>query len=247
MGRRFVVAALTVLGASWAVAGASPPSASADYSVINALPLHYIANYDSRIEACRGFFDPLFVSWNSYDEAEVGDVWFVRASSKKLCRTARKAAFNVPDDFPYNGGSGTSKSDMVGYALNIGQHGTTDQRVRSGSAPRGMKCFALPSYWAESAWQDAQLAGHGSPGNTEFESASGVAAGAGYCVNAGARANKAGQWAKTPFIDWLPDPSDCKHRFRLHQEPDPDNPGELLPPPSYPDAQVFGSYDDVGC
>ena len=240
---------LAVMGASWAVAGASPAPAAANDLFPFSLPAHYIANYDTRLQTCRGFFTPLFVTWNSYAEVQVGDEWQVYASSKKLCKFAKKTAINVPDALPFNGGAGINKSDMIGYALNVGQDGMNDDSIskRHKEVPRGWHCFALPSEWATEAWTGARLSHVASPDNEDFAGASGSAAGAGYCVPRGSHSNKAGDWVHSAFVDWIPDGSDCKRYFVLHQDPDPDNPGEFLPPASFPDAQLFGSYDEISC
>jgi hypothetical protein len=233
---------MALTGMGWALFAASPaPAATANLGASQ--PLHYIANYDSRVQSCRGFSQPPFVTWNSYAELQGGDGWIARASSKSLCKLARKTGPDLLDARPFNDGAGGSKSDMEGYAVQVGA-GITDQRIKTKGVPRGMKCFGLPSQWGTEVWQFAATFG-GTLGS-EFAQASGIAAGAGYCVNAKAK-SKAGLWAKTPFIDWTPDPDSCTNRWRLHQDPDPDNPGEFLPPPSYADAQVFGSYDTVGC
>jgi hypothetical protein len=242
MRRSLLIAALTLLGASWAAFGASPAPA-APASLRASEPLNYIANYDARVKPCRGFVDPVFVTWNSYAELQGGQGWIVRTSSKKLCKLAHHTGQILLDDRPFNDGAGGIKSDMEGYALHVGA-GSTDERIKKRGVPRGMKCFGLPSQWGTEVWQFAEKFG-GTPGS-EFAQASGIAAGAGYCVDAAAK-SKAGMWVKTPFIDWTPDPASCTNRWRLHQDPDPNNPGELLPPPSYADAQLFGSYDEESC
>ena len=249
MRRGLLLGFLTLVGASGAVFAASPAAAATPDSFPASHPAHYIVNYDSRLRTCGEERGLLEVEWNSYAEAQVGFGLQVQASSKKLCKLARRTAAGLPGDLPYDGGFTASKADMIGYALNVGQQGMNDDPIgrKHKSVPRGMRCYALPSQWATEAWTAARLSGVGSPNDEDFAGASGVAAGAGYCVNAKAKSNSAGEWLKTPFIAWIPDVSECTNHFKLHQDPDPNNPGQFLPPPSFADAQVFGSYDSVGC
>ncbi len=240
---------VTLLGVGCAAFATSPAAAAPPSSFPFSLPARYIVNYDSRLQTCGEQRGLLEVEWNSYAEAQAGFGLQVQASSKKLCKLARKTATILPDDLQFSGGFTANKADMVGYALNVGQQGMNDDPIspKHKGVPRGMKCDALPSQWATEAWSAARLTGAGSPSNEDFAGASGVAAGAGYCVDAKAKSNSAGEWVKTPFIAWIPDVSLCTNHFKLHQDPDPDNPGEFLPPASFADAQVFGSYDELPC
>ena len=249
MRRGRILAVLAVLGASWAVSGTSPAPAAANDLFPFSLPAHYIAHYETRLQACRGFRSPPFVTWNSYADVQSGDQWMVYASSGKLCKFARHTALSVPDALPFNAGAGANKSDLIGYALNVGQEGMNDDPIsrHHKEVPKGWRCYALPSEWATEAWTAARLSHVPAPDNEDFAGASGTAAGAGYCVPTGSKSNKAGDFVHSAFLAWIPDGSDCKRHFRIHQDPDPANPGEFLPPPSFPDAQLFGSYDEIPC
>jgi hypothetical protein len=139
---------------------------------------------------------------------------------------------------------------MQSYALLVGSHGqpghSPDLPVRKGTVPKGFRCFSLSSQWSESSWSIAQAMGIGAPNTAAFARASGVAAGAGFCIS-GARLNKAtATFRGGTFFAWLPNPLDCIRGYRIQQKDDPNFPGQMIDV-SPDDAQLWGAYDQAGC
>lgn len=226
-----------------AAAVSAPNIAAAD-------PAHYIADY-ARSKPCSGFFGPSFTTWITYADGTVGQDWIVRSSSKKNCQLAEQTARRVIPAVPGNDGTpDNSQINMQSYALLVGAHGQAghapDLKISKGIVPRGFRCFSLSSQWSESAWFVAQQMGIGVPNTAAFSQASGVTAGAGFCESR-ARLNKAtATFRGGTFFAWLPNPLDCARMYRIQEKPDPSSPGDTIPV-SPSDAQLWGTYDQVGC
>jgi hypothetical protein len=250
MHRTLLTVALALLG-TIGTSLTTVPASAAPPSIGNAIPAHYISNYDLRAKPCADFTSPTFTTWNTYAEATVGHDWFVRSSAKKNCGLAAQTAHKVISSVLANDGTpDNNQINMQTYALLVGNHSSAVPSpaltVKKGTTPKGFRCFGLPSQWGESSWMVAQLMGIGVPNTAAFSQASGVAAGAGFCVS-GAKLVKATHSFKGgTFFAWLPNPQDCVHAYRIQQKDDPNFPGQTIDVSPH-DAQLWGTYDQVGC
>jgi hypothetical protein len=239
----FVVLWLFVVGGSIV---SVPTTSAAKPAIAYSDPGHYIAGWTQRTQSCGGFINPSFITWTSYAAANVGSHWVLSASQTSLCKQARKVGKKLIPTLQGNDGASTSRIDMQGYALLVGQQGTGDDPIHhANGVPRGWECFALPSEWGVDSWELAQLAGLGTPADNQFAAASGAAAGAGYCVK-GAHSDPQGRWHGGSFFSWVPNNADCTAYYKLGEIPDPNYPGQYTDP-SYKDAQIWGSYEQLPC
>ncbi len=234
--------ALAILAPVLMLSSAGAAHAGTSSPVAAALPGTYLADYASRGRACRRFLEPYWVSWLSYASASVGDEWVVTASSPKLCGLAAATGGTLVESLPFHDGTGYALIDMQGYAITVGK-GTTDDPIAK-HAPRGYKCFALPSFWGALAWSYAEISHAGVPSDNEFAPSSGPAAGAGYCES-GASYDAAGRWHGGKFFTWAPKTSSCLRRYKIRETPDSEDPGESSPPPYPP--EIWSDYDQVPC
>ena len=214
-------------------------------------PETFIVNYGQRAKPCAGFSSPTYTTWITYADGTVGNDWMITSSNKKNCQLASQTARRVIPAVPGNDGTpDNSVTNKQVYALLVGSHGQSgkapDLKIPKGIVPRGFRCFSLSSQWGESAWFIAQQMGIGVPNTAAFSQASGVAAGAGFCVS-GARLNKAAAtFSRGTFFAWIPSPESCVRRYRIQENPDPNSPGDTIPV-SPTDAQLWGTYDQVSC
>ncbi len=215
---------------------------------ILALPGHYIANYATTVKECQAqaLSSPTWTGWNSYAAGMVGSYWTIASTRPSLCRFAKSTAKIMIDHLPFHDGTSIYKLDWQGYATVVGL-GIQDHPIAH-NVPKGWKCFALPSWWGASAWSFARLKHVAAPGPDEFEVASGVAAGAGYCEQGGKRGTNR-QWSGGSYFSWNPGASEPTYDacFDLKEIPDPKHPGDMIPIAAYADAQVWGDYDRVSC
>jgi hypothetical protein len=211
-------------------------SAHAASGVTATLPATYLKNYGQRAKKCADLVTPPWVRWLSYANAVVSDQWVVYASTTGLCNKARATSDAVITDAPDSDGALQNLSAMIDYARSHHQPFTEPAPRPAG---RGWKCTLLPSFWGELAWQLQ----HGSPSDSALASASGAAAGAGFCV-AGA-AKKAGQYQGGQFFTWAPNTVACSARYKLKTIPDPLHPHERTNPP-FP-ANLWGDYKRLTC
>jgi hypothetical protein len=221
---------------------AAPAQAAIDLNTPGSQPSDYISNYGGRAKPCPGLVTPPWVSWLTYSNATVSDEWLVYASSKQLCSVARRTADNAISELPFDDGAAQNLTLMLAYGLH--RHG-----LHAGLAPRpagrSWKCLYLPSFWGESAWDNARLSNHkGAPLPEDFAQASGPAAGAGLCTT-GTHFDPHVKLAGGKFFTWAPDTTSCRRRYVLKEIPDPNNPGETTNP-AFP-ANLWGDYDRKSC
>jgi hypothetical protein len=210
----------------------------------NSIPADYIANYAQRAQRCADLVTPPWVSWLTYANATVSDQWRVYASSKQLCSVARATADNAIDRLPYNDGAGQILTLMFAYGnvYHPGLHGGLAPRP----AGRTWKCLYLPSFWGESAHDNATLAHHsGAPLPSDYAAASGPAAGAGLCTTNSHFDPHLIKEVGGKFFTWAPDTTTCMRRYVLKEIPDPNNPGQTTNP-AFP-TNLWGDYDRTGC
>ncbi|MEX0992803.1 MAG: hypothetical protein WDZ37_02290 [Solirubrobacterales bacterium] len=195
------------------------------------VPNGYISNYAKRGTDCTGWRATRgnrWVRWQTYAAGAVGSRWAVVASADKLCAAARSAAKTVightvagwPDDpFP------------IAQALAVRGH---EDRFEQG-APRGWRCYVLPSQWGLHAKQLAAEAGEPlNQGSGAFGAAQGLVNSFSYCVTSRARRDVVdgdGKWHGGEYIAWGPKAARCDIRLALRGEQQKD--GSTIYPPFY--------------
>lgn len=239
------LAGLTATSISAEAASAAAPS------IALADPAHWIVNWEQRAKPCADLSSPTFTTWNTYAQATVGQDWFVRSSAKGNCRLAGQTARRlIPEALASDGTPDNNRINMQSYALLVGNHNPSvpspPQRVKKGSVPKGFRCFALPSQWGESSWAIAEMMGIGAPNTAAFSQASGVAAGAGFCVSGARLIKSTFSFKGGTFFAWLPNPQACVRSYRIQQKDDPNFPGQMIDV-SPDDAQLWSTYDQLGC
>lgn len=224
---------------------AGPPTTGASLSA--AVPGTYFTDYKQKAKQCSDMSSAVWTSWTTYTSAQVGYEWQVTKGGKVGCTFAKKWADRLIESLPFNDGTGLQKIDWQGYAITVGDKGTSDDPIGH-DRPPGWKCYALPSEWGVLAWHYAELGGIGVPNDEAFAPSQGAAAGGGYCVT-GARFDGQGDWSGGSFFTWVPDILRCRAAYKLHEreEPAEPEPGEEPAYPSYAQAQIWGSYDRASC
>jgi hypothetical protein len=251
MHRKLLLTCALALAATIGMSLSSEATALSVPNIGATTPETFIVNYGQRAKPCADLSSPTFTTWITYASATVGNDWFVRSSNTKNCSLAGQTARRVIPAVPGNDGTpDNSQINMQSYALLVGAHGQAghapDLKIPRGIVPRGFRCFSLSSQWSESAWPIAQAIGAGVPNTPAFAQASGAAAGAGFCVS-GARLNKAtATFRGGTFFAWGPNPLNCVRAYRIKQMDDPNSPGDTIDVSPF-DAQLWGTYDQVGC
>jgi hypothetical protein len=219
-------------------------------NVAEIIPGHYITNYAKVAHLCPNVTGYAWASWITYASATLGTEWVSTASSDTLCPFAAKSINPLIDHMLFRDGTvsnGPPKENQESWARAIQEasRSPTGAPSVSRNVPAGWKCFALQSFWGMTAWSAALRVHSGSPGNDQWAPATGPAAGAGFCVKGGKK-DATGAWKGGQFFTWAPDTRTCKTRFKLHEEEDPANPGDVKYK-SYAEVRMWDDYDRKSC
>lgn len=213
------VGLIVVLGLS---ALSATQTAQAAPIASGAIPNNYIANYQARNSYCPSIHRPRlrrWVSWQTYVAGRAGSWWYTGASSKRLCKLARDTATKNLSRSASPGWPG--RAFPIG---NLGSYVDGGQELPMRGAPRGWRCFDLPSTWGLNAADLAAGAGE-ALSEGAFGAAQGPVNPFHYCVSRKAKRNQNDQWVGGDFFFWGPMILECDLRLSIIGIPDPDNPG----------------------
>jgi hypothetical protein len=235
-------AALIASGAGAPVAVGAPARLTASTAIALTRPDHYIKSWHKRIVDCPSFTHRPWVFWKTYAAATIGDRWALFATSRSLCKPAKQWARKVSDRVPFHAGAVATdlgRSYSAFLQLRFGPH------KLSYSPGSGIRCWELPTSWEGSAELDLQSEKGPGANDAADAQAVGITASWVVCLSGGRLVND--QFVGLSFFVYGPLATSCELVYNIKaDQPDPQNPGQMVPPP-YADAKVWGDYGQSAC
>ena len=235
-------AVLVACAASAPVASGAPPRLTAKTAFLETQPSYYVKNWHKRTVDCPRFTHRPWVFWKTYATATIGDRWALFATSRSLCKPAKRWARRVSDHAAGHAGAVATDFGRVYSATVPLDRGPKKLSYSPGS---GMRCWALPTSWEGSQELDLQTQSGPHAQDAADAQAVGITASWVVCVSGGRLVND--KFVGSRFVVYGPLATSCELVYSIRAGwPDPENPGQMVPPP-YFDARVWGDYSQSAC